>query len=285
MQKAIAHIKESLKAHYPESEISGFTRIIVEHITKESYTRYLLDNKPFSVEQEKQLESILERLRTYEPIQHITEDTEFLGLPFFVNKNVLIPRPETEELVELILNENKEFGLRVLDIGTGSGAIAIALAKHLKNTEVTAWDFSHKVLDIAVFNSKINSVDVSFRLVDVLKDFPTDRQYDIIVSNPPYILENEKSTMDKNVLDYEPHSALFVPDSSPLLFYERIADIALQVLSANGKLYFEINQAKGNETVEMLESKGFRNVSLHKDLSQNDRMVKAASPNPSTGGG
>lgn len=278
MQKAIAHIKESLKAHYPESEISGFTRIILEHITKEPYTRSLLDNKPFSDEQKKQLESILERLKTYEPIQHITEDTEFFGLPFFVNKNVLIPRPETEELVELILTENKESGLRILDIGTGSGAIAIALAKYLKNAEVTAWDFSHKALNIAVFNSKMNSVDISFKLVNVLKDFPTDRQYDIIVSNPPYILENEKSTMDKNVLEYEPHSALFVPDNSPLLFYERIADIALQILSPNGKLYFEINQAKGNDTVEMLEGKGFRNVTLHKDLSQNDRMVKAVKP-------
>ncbi|MDU1890235.1 MAG: peptide chain release factor N(5)-glutamine methyltransferase [Dysgonomonas sp.] len=275
MQKTILYIKEALNNYYPESEISGFSRIIIEYIMQKSFPQALLDNKEFSGEQQQRLEEILERLKTYEPIQHILEETEFFRLPFYVNKNVLIPRPETEELVELILNENKESGLKILDIGTGSGAIAIALAKYMNNAVVTAWDISHKALDIAVMNSKANSVNLSFKLVDVLGAYSRDEKFDIIVSNPPYVLESEKQTMEANVLDYEPHLALFVPDNQALLFYERIADVAFELLNENGKLYFEINRAKGEETVKMLEAKGFQNIELFQDLSKNDRMVKA----------
>ena len=205
----------------------------------------------------------------------ILEETEFFGLPFFGNKNVLIPRPETEELVELILSENSGRSIQILDIGTGSGAIAIALAKHMKDAKITAWDISFKALDVAVSNSKANSTDISFKRVDVLGNYPTDQKFDIIVSNPPYVLESEKEDMNKNVLDYEPHSALFVPDNSPLLFYERITDIAKQLLNPNGKLYFEINQAKGPETKSMIEEKGLKNVSIIKDISENNRIIRA----------
>lgn len=278
MRQTIAYIKESLRTYYPESEISGFIRIIIEHLTKQSYPLALVSDKSLTPEQAEELSSILKRLESYEPIQYILGETEFFGLTFFVNEGVLIPRPETEELVEIILNENQKSKLRVLDIGTGSGAIAIALAKHMNNASLSAWDFSEKALNVAITNSRSNRVDVDFSLIDVLIDYPNNKKFDIIVSNPPYIEEKEKETMEQNVLAYEPHSALFVPDNEALLFYERIADIALDILTEKGKLYFEINQAKGTETVQMLEQKGFIDITLLQDLNKNDRMVRATSP-------
>ena len=275
VQKTISYIKEYLKTCYPENEISVFIRIIIEHITKRSYPQAVISGTKLTEEQTILLHSILDRLKTFEPIQYIIGETEFFGLPFHVTKDVLIPRPETEELVELILNENKKSGLKVLDIGTGSGAIAIALAKHLEKADIEAWDISEEALKIATLNAKSNAVDITFRNVDVLKNYPTDTKFDIIVSNPPYILEKEKSGMDQNVLDYEPHTALFVPDNNGLLFYDRIADIALDLLEPNGKLYFEINQRKGEDTVQLVKSKGFINVCLFQDLNKNDRMVRA----------
>ncbi|WP_108821025.1 peptide chain release factor N(5)-glutamine methyltransferase [Dysgonomonas sp. Marseille-P4361] len=275
MQQAIAYIKESLKTYYPESEISGFIRIIIEHLTKQSYPLALIYDKDLTPDQTEHLSFILKRLKRYEPIQYILEETEFFGLPFFVNEGVLIPRPETEELVEIILNENQKSELNILDIGTGSGAIAIALAKYMNKVSLSAWDFSQKALDVAITNAKTNEIRIDFRLVDVLKEYPKDQKFDIIVSNPPYIEEKEKGAMEQNVLAYEPHSALFVPDNEALLFYERIADIALDLLSEKGKLYFEINQEKGTETVQMLKQKGFVNIVLLQDLNKNDRMVRA----------
>lgn len=274
MRKVVSYIKDSLKAYYPESEISGFTRIIIEYITKMPYPQVCIDPPVSTPGLHDQIDVILKRLMQYEPIQYIIEETEFFGLPFFVNQNVLIPRPETEELVELILKENKKSGLSLLDIGTGSGAIAVVLAKNMGGASVSAWDISAKALDVAMLNSKANSTDISFSRVDVLGDYPTDKKYDIIVSNPPYVLESEKEQMELNVLEYEPHTALFVPDNNALLFYERIADIALNLLTPAGRLYFEINQAKGAETVKMLEEKGFTEVTLFQDLSKKDRMIR-----------
>jgi release factor glutamine methyltransferase len=276
MQNSIIYISDSLKPYYPETEISAFLRLIASHVTGLSYSAFLADrSKKLTEEQQQKIEEIVDRLKTYEPIQYILEETEFFGLPFYVDQNVLIPRPETEELVELIINDNQNKEASILDIGTGSGCIAIALAKYLKNTDVSAWDISYKAIDVAVVNSKRNSVDVSFKRVDVLGHYPTDKRYDIIVSNPPYVLESEKGSMQANVLDYEPHSALFVPDNRALLFYERIADVAIELLNKGGYLYFEINQAKGEETVRMLEEKGFSDVTLLQDISKRDRMVKA----------
>ncbi|MDR2950922.1 MAG: peptide chain release factor N(5)-glutamine methyltransferase [Prevotella sp.] len=274
MRRTIPYIKESLKTYYPENEISGFIRIIIEHISHKPYPQAYIDHLIFSCETNVQIESIIERLKQYEPIQYIVGETEFFGLPFSVNSDTLIPRPETEELVELIINENNKSGLKILDIGTGSGAIAIALAKHLNRADVFAWDFSQGALDMAKHNAERNNVQVEFNKVDVLDDYPKDIKYDIIVSNPPYVLESEKNVMEQNVLAYEPHSALFVPDADALLFYNRIADIALDALRPGGKLYFEINQVKGDETMEALRKKGFKEVVLFKDLSKNDRMVR-----------
>lgn len=263
MKEIITSIKEALSHYYPEGEIVAFARLLVSHMTGLSYSSIMTaDSLELNKEQQIRLHSYIERLKNYEPIQYIIEETEFYGLPFYVNQNVLIPRPETEELVELVINENPSKNLNILDIGTGSGCIAIALAKYMSNAQLAAWDISHLALDIAVLNSKRNHVEIDFKKVNVLSDYPTDKKFDIIVSNPPYILEKEKQEMEQNVLAYEPHSALFVPDDQPLLFYERIADIALELLNPNGKLYFEINQAKGQETVDTLKEKRFSNVSL-----------------------
>lgn len=276
MQKVIFYISESLKPYYPETEISSFSRLIICFVTGKSFSDFLTNrDKVLSEEQEQKIIHIVDRLKTYEPIQYILEETEFYGLPFYVNQNVLIPRPETEELVELIINENEGKEVSILDIGTGSGCIAVALAKYIQKANVSAWDFSQGALDIAQQNAENNKVVINFMKVDVLIGYPTDAKYDIIVSNPPYVLESEKKDMHANVLDYEPHKALFVPDNRALLFYERIADIAKEILNPGGKLYFEINQSKGQETVDMLEEKGFSEIILLQDISKHDRMVRA----------
>lgn len=274
MKEIIDSIKQSLNTYYPESEISGFLRIIIEHITGKPYATAILGQELLSLIQVEDIQHIIDRLKQNEPIQHIIGETEFYGMPFFVNKDTLIPRPETEELVELIINDNNKKSSSILDIGTGSGCIAIALAYRLRTSNISAWDFSQKALNIASKNALRNNVNIDFREVDILSIYPTDRKFDIIVSNPPYILDSEKKNMDKNVLDYEPHSALFVPDDKALLFYERIADISKELLNEGGKLYFEINQAKGKKTIAMLNGKGYRNTILFKDISGNDRMIR-----------
>ena len=276
MQDILLNIRKSLSEFYPDSEISALTRIIIEYVTKSSLPALLSDkNTKITTEEVLKIDKIVERLQRFEPIQYIIGETEFYGLPFIVNPNVLIPRPETEELVELILNENKGNKPHILDIGTGSGCIAISLQKHLCETQATGWDISDKALSVAKINSDNNNVKVTFNQVDILSDYPNNQHFDIIVSNPPYVLDSEKTDMHTNVLDYEPHTALFVSDDNPLLFYNRIADVATQLLKNGGKLYFEINRAKGQETIKMLEDKGFSNIRLIKDISGNDRIVRA----------
>ena len=276
MQDILQNIRKSLSGFYPDNEISGLVRLLIEHVTKSSMPALLSDkNTKITSEEVLKIDKIVERLQRFEPIQYILGETEFYGLPFTVNHDVLIPRPETEELVELILNENKATQPHILDIGTGSGCIAVSLQKHLPNASVKGWDISEKALAVAALNSKSNSVNVSFDQVDILSDYPTDQYFDIIVSNPPYVLDSEKTDMHANVLDYEPHTALFVADNDPLLFYNRIADVAIQLLTDGGKLYFEINRAKGQETIKMLEYKNFSEIRLIKDISGNDRMVRA----------
>lgn len=276
MQDILQNIRKSLSGFYPDNEISGLVRLLIEHVTKSSMPALLSDkNTKITSEEVLKIDKIVERLQRFEPIQYILGETEFYGLPFTVNQDVLIPRPETEELVELILNENKESKPRILDIGTGSGCIAVSLQKHIHESSVTAWDISEKALAVAALNSKSNSVNVTFNQVDILSDYPTNHSFDIIVSNPPYVLDSEKTDMHANVLEHEPHTALFVADNNPLLFYNRIADVAIQLLTDGGKLYFEINRAKGQETIKMLENKKFSEIRLIKDISGNDRMVRA----------
>lgn len=222
--------------------------------------------------------SVLTDLKKQKPIQYILGETEFYGLPFLVNKDVLIPRPETEELVELILAESRKSkveSLRILDIGTGSGCIPISLKKNLPDAKVFAVDVSENALEVAKENAKLNSVEVNFIKINILETEDLDQQFDIIVSNPPYVRMLEKEEIKPNVLEFEPHLALFVEDNDPLLFYRKIAQLAKKNLNENGKLYFEINQYLGKETVGLLESLGFTNIKLLKDIYGNDRMISA----------
>ena len=199
-------------------------------------------------------------------------------MPFRVDPAVLIPRPETEELVEWILQSRDNAADQIVDIGTGSGCIAVALAKHLPQAVVHAWDVSAEALRVARLNAGTNKVSVNFRQVDVLKRPDVGDTFDVIVSNPPYIPESEKEEMAPNVVEFEPRGALFVPNNNPLLFYECIADLADKALNNSGLLFFEISSRKGAEVVGLLRRKGFRNIELRKDMSGNNRMVKALKP-------
>ena len=222
-------------------------------------------------------DELLKQLKKEVPIQYLLGKTNFYGLDFEVNENVLIPRPETEELVEWIINENtsrdKNKKLRILDIGTGTGCIAISLASNLPHAEVVAIDVSKKAIETAKRNAVRNNVEVTFVLLDILKEEELRCQFDIIVSNPPYVRNLEKAEIKKNVLDYEPHLALFVEDHDALIFYRKIALLAKKALLEKGKLYFEINQYLGKEMTDLLEGMDFKSVELRKDIYDNDRMI------------
>ena len=277
--KAITRlINENLSGSYTVGEISAFTRIIATELLGVSQMAfYLKDDIPLTAEQETLLQNAVERLQKQEPIQYILGYSDFCGLRFKVTPATLIPRPETSELVEWIASEaaGRE---SILDIGTGSGCIAVSLAHKMPQSKVTAWDISNDALAVAAENSKANGQAVTFEQVDILAYQPTGKQFDIIVSNPPYIKENEKAVMHSNVLDWEPHTALFVPDSDPLLFYRAIAEKGLALLKPGGSLYFEINRAHGKDTVDMLAALGYTSIELRKDFAENDRMIRTVKP-------
>ena len=259
MKLFIQSVHRDLSSLYPENEINTLIFRMIQSVTGFTKVDYLLHkNSDLSPENRNRLTVMLKQLAKGEPLQYVLGETEFYGLTFNVSPAALIPRPETEELVELIVKENPSTGLRVLDIGTGSGCIAIALAKNLKSSLVQAWDISGEALALAKENAVLNHAEVEYRLVDVLNDTEkiTD-VFDVIVSNPPYICETEAKQMHQNVLDFEPPIALFVPDNDPLLFYRKIAEFAQRNLHSGGKLYFEINAAFGLETVSLLHELGF----------------------------
>jgi release factor glutamine methyltransferase len=285
---------ETLKSDFPNTEIDTFFAFLMEEYL--NFKRIDIVLKPdFLVDDitKNELNIALEKLKNHEPIQYILGKTEFFGFPFIVNKNTLIPRPETEELVVWILEEVtllqksilKE--ISILDIGTGSGCIAILFSKKLRNAKTYAIDISKKALKIAKKNAKLNKVFINFFEIDILKinslenlkkDQNSSNQpvkFDIIVSNPPYVRNSEKIEINRNVLENEPHQALFVSDENPLLFYEKIADLSKKHLTENGILFFEINQYLGKEILEMLLQKGVKNFEIRKDLFGNERMIKA----------
>lgn len=281
---------ETLSEIYPKTEIESFFFILMDELLNLKRIDIVL--KPdFKLKNEilTDLKKITTRLKREEPIQYILGTTEFYGLPFLVDKNTLIPRPETEELVEWILicvqnlkikNQNVtssavEKSLNILDIGTGTGCIPISLAKNLQNVNISAIDVSKSALEIAKKNAQLNKVNIDFRELDILKTDKLPQKYTIIVSNPPYVRKLEKTEIKNNVLNNEPHLALFVADENPLIFYKKIADLAKNHLTKNGFLFFEINQYLSNETVTMLKQKGFTNIELKKDFSGNDRMIQA----------
>ena len=276
MNITASYIRRKLQGRYDPREAGNLSRIICcEILGQQTVDYYLGKDIILSVKEEQELESILARLHNFEPIQYILGEARFLGRTFRVTPGVLIPRPETEELVEMMLKELSPVS-RVLDVGTGSGCIAISLAKELPEAQVTAWDVSGEALSIAAANSKALQASVRFEQRDVLTYEPCVVDcYDVIVSNPPYVTEAEKQEMEHNVLDWEPSLALFVPDTDPLRFYRRIAVLGLEMLTSGGKLYFEINRAFGKDTVAMLCETGYRAVRLQKDISHNDRFVIA----------
>lgn len=272
----IQSTKNSLQEIYSENEAISLTRILIVEVTKTPLPILLSEKDKILTENElTKIKDILNRLKNNEPIQYIIGKTDFFDLEFVVNPNVLIPRPETEELVEVILNTVKDPNISILDIGTGSGCIAISLKKHIQKATLYAWDISENALQTAKQNAEKNKIEINFEKVDVLSEIPESKMFDIIVSNPPYVLESEKHSMNKNVLDHEPHTALFVPDNKSLLFYERIADICPKLLKPNGFLFFEINRMKGPETKYMLKEKGFSDIEIIQDISKNDRIIKA----------
>lgn len=277
MQKTVYYIRQSLKEYYPITEINAFIKIIFKDIFNINILDiYTGKDINLSDNQLKELEGILGRLKKYEPIQYIIGYTEFYGIQLQVNSNVLIPRPETEEMVDVILKENKETeNLNILDIGTGSGCIALVMANNLKTPKVTGWDISEKALETARSNAQKLKLDIIFEKKDILNIDLTNQQYDIIVSNPPYVTEEEKAYMEHNVLDWEPENALFVPDNDPLLYYDAIARFGLKTLLENGRIYFEINQLFGKEMANKMQLLGYRDVSILKDMAGKDRIIKA----------
>lgn len=268
---------ETLSEIYPSEEIQSFFSILSEKYLNLARVQITLEaDKEIDSTILKRFEKALERLKKQEPIQYIVGDTEFYGLTFNVNKNTLIPRPETEELVEWIIEDSvseKRSNYSILDIGTGSGCIAISLAKNLRSATVSALDYSFEALKTAEENAKLNNVTVQFFQKDILKVGTLPQQYDVIVSNPPYVRELEKLEMQSNVLDHEPASALFVSNSDPLLFYRTIARLSLRYLKPNGKLYFEINEYLSKELIDSLKQEGYPNIELRKDFRGKDRML------------
>ena len=276
MHPIVYEIRDALRGHYPDSEALSLAKMLLtEAFGFSTLELYGGKDKEISGNRLRDLHEMLSRLKKNEPIQYIIGTESFCGLTFEVNPNVLIPRPETQELVRWIEADWKSVPCRILDIGTGSGCISISLAKFLEGAKVESWDISEGALQVARRNCVRNEVEVLLRQQDVLSAVPEGELYQVIVSNPPYICEKEKVDMDANVLDWEPETALFVPDADPLLFYRKIAELGVSMLCEGGALYFEINRAYGEETLRMLEGLGYRQLELRKDDFGNDRMIKA----------
>lgn len=270
------YLKE-LKLQFGENETVQLLNILIMHFFGLSRSQQVI-NPDFRINESEilSLHSAIKDLKSNKPIQYITGESEFRDLKLLVNDAVLIPRPETEELVELIINSEKEKGLKVLDIGTGSGCIAISLANELTNSKVFAIDISADTIIVARKNAELNNVELIFLEEDILEPSQNiDIQFDIIVSNPPYVTISEKKLMQANVLEFEPHLALFVDDENPLEFYKAIIDFSENRLKKRGRLYFEINEKFGLAISELLKTRGFVNIVLHKDINGKNRMISA----------
>jgi release factor glutamine methyltransferase len=274
-------ISDQLSPAYGKEEIAGITRLIFEKVTGLSRLQvHLNQNETISAANLAQIREILNRLNRFEPIQYILGETEFYGLIMRVTPAVLIPRPETEELVDWIIRDYQKQTPCILDIGTGSGCIPVSLISHMPGATAEGWEISSEALAVAKGNAVLNNVEVEFCLTDILNsDFPAvNKRYDLIVSNPPYVTTSEMPLMHRNVTEYEPHVALFVPDTDPLIFYRTITDLAITLLKPEGKIYFEINERFGKETVQLLSEKGFLNVTLRNDINGKVRMIRGERP-------
>lgn len=276
IQQYTKELLQELNDIYADNEIREFAKIMLEHVLKVSRTQLLMmSNDHLSANQISELRAMSDKLKKQIPIQYIIGKTEFYDLSFEVNKSVLIPRPETEELVDWILKDHKHQPQKIVDIGTGSGCIAISLKANMPNTEVYAWDISTDALSVAKKNAEINNVSITFQEVDVLNHQPQINELDCIVSNPPYVRELEKELMEDNVLNHEPHTALFVSNNDPLIFYRTIAKLGIEMLKTDGLLYFEINEYLSPEMTDMLTEMGYFSIECRKDINGKDRMMKA----------
>lgn len=276
---AVAYFKNELASFYDKSELESMLYILFQHYFGVSKTDVVI-NKDRKLSESDLLLVIyaVKDLKKYKPLAYIIGEWEFFGLSFFVNKHVLIPRPETEELVQLIINDyDNHPPNNILDIGSGSGCIALSLKHHFKNTTVTAWDVSEEALKVIDINANNLQLAIELQKVDALSNPDVNVKYDVIVSNPPYIMNKEQTQMHSNVLDYEPHLALFVPNENPLLFYDKISDIAVKHLTKNGSLYVEINEQFGEDVALLFNKKGFNKVEIIKDINGKNRMVRAVS--------
>jgi release factor glutamine methyltransferase len=279
IQEANQHIVNQLRTFYEGSEAENISDWVIEHLTGTKRTdRVIHKEKTISSEQELQLKQYLDRLLQHEPVQYVLNEAWFCGLKFYVDKNVLIPRPETEELVEWIISDCKFpiDTLSILDIGSGSGCIPIALKKRLGKADVWSCDVSPEALEVANRNATTLGINVKFIELDFLNEEQREKlpSFDIIVSNPPYIPAKEKETMRLNVLEYEPAAALFVPDNDALIFYKAIADFGKNHLNKNGFIYTEINESLGEATASMFQSNGYQ-TTIKKDMQGKERMIKA----------
>ncbi len=275
MQATIQYIKRELAQSYPETEIQGFVRIIFETVLELSYTDIILQNdRKLNTKEFETIKNIVTRLKTNEPIQYILGECEFYGLKLNVNSAVLIPRQETEELVHWVVQSNVKSGPNILDVGTGSGCIALALKKELDDAIVSAVEISEEALQVAKSNGAKNKINVDFYQADIIgwENYAWNK-YDVIVSNPPYVRNCEKKLMESNVLEYEPEGALFVEDDNPLIFYATIAEFAMKNLVEGGYLFFEINEYLGAEMKLLLKSLGFSAIEVKKDINGKDRML------------
>lgn len=284
MKNIVNNMLHRLLEVYPEGEARALVRYVLEVRYNISIPDiYMGKDRHFSEEERAELDFIVERLLHQEPVQYILGQADFHGLTFHVAPGVLIPRPETEELVDWVLEElGKLKNATVLDVGTGSGCIAVSLAKTCPGAKVSALDVSPAALEIAHANAQAIGVEVNMLCGDILhpdgNDVLSKSSWDIIVSNPPYICDSEAMEMSKNVLGFEPHEALFVPDDNPLLFYKAIADYSIRKLNPEGKLFVEINRAYADEVMMLFSDTGFVGVELKKDMYDNNRMVKCIKP-------
>ncbi len=274
---------EDLSSHYSNDEALALLNILIEHYFGLSRVKQVTTPDHRLTESEMlSLHFAVKELKKYKPVQYITGKTAFLDLDFFVNEHVLIPRPETEELVQHIIKKNKSHALHILDIGTGSGCIAVSLSKNFPDSHVTAIDVSERAIEIAAKNALNHEQDIALKVLDIFEDTRLQKlgDFDLIVSNPPYVTESEKALMQANVLDYEPEQALFVDDSDPLLYYDKIMSICQKHLVNQGKVYLEINESFGNEVVSLLKNHDFYDISLHKDIHNKDRYLEARKSKP-----
>lgn len=274
------YLRNNLSTYYPEKELEAIITIILSFISGKNRS-FILAHPDHSISSFNwfKVNKICADLKNMVPVQYITGESEFYGIKMEVTENTIIPRPETEELVDLVIRENRKPRLKILDIGTGTGCITICLALNMQDVDITATDNSSEALLVAARNAKRNNASVSFINDDILNpDIHKYGKYDIVVCNPPYITESEKVSIDKNVLDYEPHNALFVPDNDALVYYRSVLEICRQVLISGGHLYFEINENKAMEMKNLLTDYGYLETEVINDINGKARITKSIKP-------